>query len=175
MGVRIAYFLNPICQLLGIANSGRKSHQLYLWRAINNRFFPNRTSIAIANVVTFIQNHCFYIIQRSSQLSDRSFVEHIAKNFGSHYHHICIGIDNNISRQQTNFLGIVRTKLILKIAKLLIRQSFEGSCIKHPLAMTQCSINCIFANQSFARTCRSADHYRFTCCQSSDRSLLKFV
>ena len=84
----------------------------------DDHFFPNNTTVDIVHVMNLVENHKFDI---SYQVG--SSIQHGPKNLGCHNQTIRIGIDLNITSNETNIDIFER---FFEVTKLLIRQCFDG-------------------------------------------------
>ena len=110
---------------------------------VDDRFFPDCTSLAIVHVVTLIEHHGFDSGEGSTNSADRRTVEHIPKNFGSHHQNRGISIEGDVTRQQTY---VVVSKLIAEVAQLLVGEGFEGSGVKDTPPPGKCLMDGVFAD-----------------------------
>ena len=140
------HFLDPVGELTGIGNRGRKGQQLNRGRAVNDGFFPDRAALGVIHVVALIQHHGFNISERIITCI-RFGIQHVAEDLCGHHHDRSLSIHTQITGHQTNVLV---AKLLPEIAELLIGESLQRSCVKDLLAMGQGAINGVLTHQRFA-------------------------
>jgi hypothetical protein len=70
---------DPVCKLKIIRHSCRQHHNTDGIRKLHNDFFPDRTALLIVNIMNFVKNDPFNVLDLAAVI-----VEHRLQNFGRH-------------------------------------------------------------------------------------------
>lgn len=168
---RPVHALDPISQLASIGDCGRQRHQLHRWRAVNDRFLPDGSTLGIIHVMALIEDYRLHVSQGVISLV-RFRIEHVAKNLGGHHDHLGLPVDAQVPGHQTNVIG---SELLAEIPQLLVGQRLQWRGVEHLLAMGNGSVDGVFTHQGLARPRRRTDHNRMALIEGIDGLELKII
>src|SRR6266567_4226569 len=131
----------PVDKFTRIADRGRETDKLNVWRRTNNGLFPHGTTLRITEIVQLIKDEKSDIIKHRCPSHFRVliliailFKQHIAIHLGCHNDNRSRTVLDDISGHQPNAVTAVEPAEILI---LLVRESFERRRIHDTLFVLQ--------------------------------------
>jgi hypothetical protein len=118
-----AHAVQPVAELLGVADRGRQRDQRDRLGQVDDDFFPNGAAGPVGQVVHLVQHHETEPVERG-----RLGVEHVPQHFGGHDDDRRLAVDAVVPGEQADGLAVVAADQVgvLLVGKGLDRRGVEA-------------------------------------------------
>ena len=97
-----AHLLEPVAELLGVADRRGQGDDAYAFRKVDDHLFPDGAAGAVGEVVHLVEDHVAEVLQ-----GRRARVEHVAQDLGGHHDHGGVAVDGVVPGEQADGVGVV--------------------------------------------------------------------
>ncbi len=108
----------PLAELLGVADGGRKRHQLDVVGQVDDHLFPHRAAEPVGQVV-----HLVHDDEAEPGQGAGARVDHVAQHLGGHHDHRRLAVHRHVTGEQADRVGAVDGHQVLE---LLVAQRLDG-------------------------------------------------
>ena len=112
-----AQVVQPVAELLGVADRGRQGHHAHRLRQVDDDLFPHRAAGPVGQVVHLVQDHVTEALE-----GGRSGVEHVPEHLGGHHHDGRLAVDAVIPGEQPDRAAVVTAD---QVGVLLVGQRLD--------------------------------------------------
>ncbi len=142
-GDAAAQVVQPVTELLGVADRGRQRHQPYRLRQVDDDLFPDRAAGPVGQVVHLVEDHV-----AEPPESGRPRVEHVPQHLGGHDHDGRFAVDAVVAGEQADGPGVVPA---YQVGVLLVGQRLDRRGVEALEAALQGQVDGELADHGLAR------------------------
>ena len=148
-GDAAAQVVQPVAELLGVADRGRQGHQPHRLRQMDDDLLPHGAAGPVGQVVHLVQDHVTEALE-----GGRSGVEHVPEHLGGHHHDGRLAVDAVIASEQPDGTAVVAAD---QVGVLLVGQRLDRGGVEALEPAFQGQVHGELPDHGLARAGRRGD------------------